>query len=132
MHRDTIPPQRMHAACRIVTRGLYCTLRISAATVKTIIVCVVIRRTHEGKSASGTYHPKTEGDTRRYLYRPPGRLFAVLWGCTWTRIRRQPIIAITWHFSQQALLEPFTVTGASASCFDERYRDVCTAVPEFR
>ena len=49
--------------------------------------------------------------------------FAVLWGCTWTRISRRSIIAITWHFSQQTLLEPLTVTGARASCFGERYRD---------
>ena len=44
--------------------------------------------------------------------------------CTWTRISRQPIIAITWHFPQQTLLEPLTVSGALASCFGERYRDV--------
>ena len=37
---------------------------------------------------------------------------------------RQPIIAITWHFSQQIFLEPLAVIGASASCFGERYRDV--------
>ena len=77
---------------------------------------------HEGKSASGTYHPKTEGYTRRYLYRPPGLLYCG--GCTWTRINRQAIIAITWHFFQQTLLEPLTVTRASAFCFGERYRDV--------
>ena len=28
--------------------------------------------TDEGKSASGTYHPKTEGGYIRYLYRPSG------------------------------------------------------------
>ena len=51
--------------------------------------------------------------------------FAVLWGgCTWTRVSRQHIIAITWHVSQLTLLEPLTVTGASAFCFGERYRDV--------
>ena len=40
MHRDKIPPQRMHAACRIVTRGSCCAsaLRSSTATVKAIIV----------------------------------------------------------------------------------------------
>ena len=30
---------------------------------------------HKGKSASGTYHPKTEGYTRRYLYRPLDLLY---------------------------------------------------------
>ena len=39
-------------------------------------------------------------------------------------ISRHPIIAITWHFSQQTILEPFIVSGARASCFGERYRDV--------
>ena len=39
----------------------------------------------------------------------------IVGGCTWTRISRRPIIAITWHFSQQTLLEPLTVTGARAS-----------------
>ena len=37
--------------------------------------------------------------------------FAVLWGCTWTRISRYPIIVIAWHFSQQTLLEPLAVDG---------------------
>ena len=44
--------------------------------------------------------------------------------CTWTRISRRSVIAIVWHFSQQTLLGPLTVTGARASCFGERYRDV--------
>ena len=62
----------------------------------------------EGKSAAGTCHPKTEGYyIRRHLYKPPGLLYCG--ECTWTRISRQPIIAITWHFSQQTLLEPLTV-----------------------
>ena len=74
----------------------------------------------EGKAAAGTYHPKTEGYyIRRHLYKPPGLLYCG--GCTWTRINRQPIIAITWHFFQQTLLEPLTVSGARASCFGERY-----------
>ena len=57
MHRDKIPPQRMHAACRIITRGSCCAkhfteyvvslhsghvvpsaLRSSTATVKAIVV----------------------------------------------------------------------------------------------
>ena len=29
MHRDKIPPQQMHAACRIVTRGSCCTKRFA-------------------------------------------------------------------------------------------------------
>ena len=29
MHRDKIPPQRMHAACRIVTRGSCCAKRLA-------------------------------------------------------------------------------------------------------
>ena len=29
MHRDKIPPQRMHAACRILTRGSSCTKRFA-------------------------------------------------------------------------------------------------------
>ena len=37
---------------------------------------------------------------------------------------RQPVTATTWHFTQQTLLEPLNVTGASAFCFNERYRDV--------
>ena len=76
----------------------------------------------EEKSVSGTHHLKTEGYyTRRYwtMYRRPGLLYCG--GCTWTRKNRQPTIEITWHFSQQTLLEPLTVTGASASCFGERY-----------
>ena len=48
---------------------------------------------HEGKSASGTYHPKTEDYTRRYLYGPQGLLYCG--GCTWTRISRQLIVANT-------------------------------------
>ena len=129
MHRDKIPPRRrMHAACRIVTQGSYCTKRFAEFngncekyfSLKQLVAS--LWATHEGKPASGTYHPKTEGYTRRYLYRPPGLLY---WGgCIWTRISRQPIIAITWHFSQQTLLEPLTVTGASAFCFGERYWDV--------
>ena len=60
--------------------------------------------------------------TRRHLYKPPGSLYSG--ECTWTRTSRQPIRAITWHFYQQSLLEPLTVTRARASCFGERYRDV--------
>ena len=35
----------------------------------------------------------------------------------------KPIIATTWSFSRQTLFGPLTVTGASASCFFERYQD---------
>ena len=77
----------------------------------------------ERKSVAGTYHPKTEGYyARRHLYKPPGSLCCG--ECTWTRTSRRPIIATIWHFSQQVLLEPLSVTGAYASCFGERYRDV--------
>ena len=137
MHRDKVPPQRMHAACRIVTLGScsakcfaefngncesYCSLEQLVASLSVA---------DEGKSAAGTYHPKTEGYyIRRHLYKPPGLLYCG--GCTWTRISRQPTIAVTWRFSQQTLLEPLTVSGARASFFGERYRDVLYTVPEFR
>ena len=87
-----------------------------------------ISAANEGKSAAGTYHPKTEGYyTRRHLYKLPGLLYCG--ECTWTRISRQPIIAITWLFPQQTLLEPLTVSRARASCFGERCRDVrCTRI----
>ena len=119
----------MHAASSIVIQGSCCTKRFAEFNGSCESYCCLeqlvasLCAAHEGKSASGTYHPKTEGYTRRYLlYRPPGLLYCG--ECTWTRISRQPVIAITWHFSQQTLLEPLTVTGASASSFGERYRDV--------
>ena len=124
MHRDKIPPQRMHAACRIVARGSCCTKRFAEINGNCESFCSLeqlvasISAVDEGKSAAGTYHPKTKGYIyiRRHLYKPPGLLYCG--GCTWTRISRQPIIAITWHFSQQTLLlEPLTVTEARASCF---------------
>ena len=62
----------------------------------------------------------------------------ILWGVhldlKYYRISRQPIIANTWQSSQQTLFEPLTVSGARASCFDERYRDelcVCVCVCVF-
>ena len=128
MHRDKIPPQRMHAACCNVTRGSYCTKCFAVFNGNCESYCRLeqlvasLCAAHEGKPSSGTYHPKTEGFTRRYLYRPPSLLYCGR--CTWTRKSRQPFIAITWHFSQQNLLEPLTVTRASASCFGQRYRDV--------
>ena len=128
MRRAKIPSQRIYAACRIVTRGSCCTKRFAEFNGNCESYCILeqliasLHAAHEGKSASGTYHPKTEGYTRRYLYRPPGLLYCE--GYIWTRIiSRQPIIAITWYFSQQTL-ELLTVTGASASCFGERYQNV--------
>ena len=129
MHQDKIPPQRMHAACSTVTRGSYCTKRFTEFNDNCESCCSLeqlvasLSAADEGKSAAGTYHPKTEGCyTRRHLYKPPDLLYCG--GCTWTRISRRPIIAITWHFFQQTLLEPLTVTEARASCFGERCRDV--------
>ena len=130
MHRDKIPPQRMHAACRIVTRGSCCTKRFAEfngncesyyCNLEQLVAS--LSAADEEKSAAGTYHPNTESYyTRRHLYKPPGLLYCG--GCTWTRISRQPIIAITWQVSQQTLLEPLTGTGLRASCFGERYRDI--------
>ena len=106
MHRGKIPPQRMYAARRIVTRGSCCTKRFaefnsnnceSYCSLEKLVAS--LSATDEGKSAAGTYHPKTEGYyTRRHLYKPPGLLYCGR--CTWTRISKRPIIAITWHFSQ--------------------------------
>ena len=128
MHRDKIQPQRMHAACRIVTWGSCCTKRFAEFNGNCESYCSLeqlvasLCAAHEGKPASGTYHSKTEGYTRRNFYRPPGLLYCE--ECIWTRIRRQPVKVITWHFTQHTLLEPLTVTGASAFCLGERYRDV--------
>ena len=106
VHRDKIPPQRMHAACRIVTRGSCCAKRFaefssnceSYYSLEQLVAS--LSAADERKAAAATYHPKTEGYyIRRYLYKPPGLLYCG--GCTWTRISRQPIIATTWHFSQQ-------------------------------
>ena len=130
VHRDKIPPQRMHAACRIVTRESCCAKRFGEFNDNCESYCSLeqlvgsLSAADEGKAAAaGTYHPKTEGHfIRRHVYKPPGLLYCG--GYTWTRISRQPIIAITWHFSQQTLLELLTVSGAHASCFGEPYRDV--------
>ena len=107
VHRDKIPPQRMHAACRIVTRGSCCTNRFAEFNSNCERCCNLeqlvasLCAAHEGKSASGTYHLKTEGYTRIYLYKPPDLLYCG--ECTWTKISRQPTITITWHLSQQTL-----------------------------
>ena len=128
MHGDKIPPQRMHAACLIVTRGSWCIKRFAEFNGNCEKYCSLeqlvasLCAAHVERSASGTYHPKTEGYNRRYLYKSPGLLYCGR--CPWTKISRQPIAAITWHFSKQTLLEPLTMTGASASYFGERFRDV--------
>ena len=78
MYRHRIPPQRMHAACRIVTRGSCCTKRFGEFNGNCESFCSLeqlvasLCAADEGKSASGTYHPKTEGGYIRYLYRPYG------------------------------------------------------------
>ena len=120
----------MYAACRIVTRGSCCTKRFAEFNGNCESYCSLeqlvasLSAADERKSAAATYHPKTEGYyyTRRHLYKSPGLLYCG--ECTWTTISRRSIIAITWDFSPQTLLEPLTVTGARASCFGERYRDV--------
>ena len=106
MHRDKIPPQRMRAGCRIVTRGSCWAKRFAEFNGNCESYCRLEQlvasssAADERKSAADTYNPKTEGYyIRRHLYKPPGLLYCG--GCTWTRISRQPIIiAITWHFSQ--------------------------------
>ena len=117
MHRDKIPPQRMHAAWRIVTRVSCCTIisALRSSTATTVKANVVWNRW------SRCYAPQM----RENLLPENRRLhqeilvqtirFAVLWGCTWTinRISRQSIVAITWHFSQQTLLELLTVDDRS-------------------
>ena len=78
MHRDRIPPQRIHAACRIVTRGSCCTKRFAEFNGNCESFCSLeqlvasLCAADEGTSTSGTYHPKTEGGYIRYLYRPSG------------------------------------------------------------
>ena len=106
VHRDKIPSQRTHAACRIVTRGSCCAKRFAEFNGNCESYCSLeqlaasLSAAGEGKAAAGPYHPKTEGyHIRTHLYKPPGLLYCG--GCTWTKISRQPIIiAITWHFSQ--------------------------------
>ena len=120
MHRDKFPPERTHAACRIVTRGSCCAKRFAEFNGNCESYCSVeqlvasLSAADEGKSAAGTYHPKIEGYCiTRHLHKPPGLLYCE--ECTWTRISRQPFIAITWPCSQQTLLEPLTASGARAS-----------------
>ena len=82
MHRDKIPSQRMHAACRIVTRGSCCVKRFaefngncceSYCSLEQLVAS--LSAADEGKAAAGTYHPKIESYyIRRHLYKPPGLL----------------------------------------------------------
>ena len=98
----------MHAACHIVKRGSCCAKRFAEFNGNCEIYCSLeqLVASDEGKSAAGTYHQKTEGYYQVHQKTLVQAIrFAVLWGCTWTRIKGQPIIAITWHFSQQTLLE---------------------------
>ena len=84
MHRDKIPPQRMHAACRIVTRGSYFTKRFAEFNGSYGSYCSLERlvasssAADEGKSAAGTYHPKAELLHQKTLVQTTR--FAVLWG----------------------------------------------------
>ena len=48
----------------------------------------------------------------------------------WTKTSRSPSNYLA-PFLEQNLLEPLTVTGASASCFGERFRDLLY-LPELR
>ena len=82
VHRDKIPPQRMHVACRIVTRGSWCAKRFAEFNGNCERCCSLeqlvasLSAADEGKSAAGTYHPETEGYyIRRHLYKPPGSLY---------------------------------------------------------
>ena len=84
MHRDKIPPQRMHAACRIVTRGSCCAKRFAEFNGNCENYCSLeqlvasLSAADEGKSAAGTYHPKTEG---YYSHQKTQTTrFVVLWG----------------------------------------------------
>ena len=102
MHRDKIPPQQMHAACRIVTRDSCCTKRFAAFNDNCESFCSLeqlvasLCAADEGKSASGTYHPKaTPEDTCT-----DHPVCCIVGGAPWTRISRNPIIVTTRHFSQ--------------------------------
>ena len=98
MHRDKIPPQRMHAACHIVTRGSCCAKRFAEFNGNCESCCSL------------------------------EQLVASLSAADWTRISRHPIIAIAWHFSQQTLLEPLAVSGARASCSVNDIGMYCTRI----
>ena len=77
MHRDRIPPQRMHAACRIVTRGSCCTKRFAEFNGNCESFCSLeqlvasLCAADEGKSASGTCTDHPVGRTVITLHKPP-------------------------------------------------------------
>ena len=105
MHRDKIPPQRMHASCRIVTRGSCCAKRFAefngnCESYCSLVLVASLFAVDEGNLLPVRIIRRQKATTyiRRHVYKPPGLLYCG--GCTWTRISRQPIIATTWHFSQ--------------------------------
>ena len=81
MHRDKIPPQRMHAACRIVTRGQCCAKRFAEFNGNCENYCSLeqlvasLSAADEGNSVAGTHiirRQKVTTYTGRHLYKPPG------------------------------------------------------------
>ena len=104
-------------------------LRSSTATLKAIVVWNSWSRRYPPQMREHLLPVRISSEDRRLLHQKTlvqTTRFAVLYcgECTWSKISRQSIIAISWHFSQQTPLEPLTVSGARASCFGERYRDV--------
>ena len=83
MHRDKIAPQRMHTACRIVTRGSCCTKRFADFNGNCESYCSVEKLVASLYAAHMRENLLPVRIIRKQ--RPPGRLFAVLRGCTWTR-----------------------------------------------
>ena len=85
MHRDKIPPQRMHAACRIVTRGSCCTKRFAEFNSNNCESCCSLEQlvaslsaADEEKSAAGY----VSFEDRRLLHQKAlvqTTRFAVLW-----------------------------------------------------
>ena len=85
MHRDKIPPQRMHAACRIVTRGSYCAKRLAEFNGNCESYCSLeqlvasLSAVDEGKSICCRY---VSSEDRRLLHQKTlvqTTRFAVLW-----------------------------------------------------
>ena len=104
MHRNKIPPQRMHAACRIITWGcsvVSSALRSSTATVKAIVVWNSWSRRYPPQMRENLLPVRISSEnllpvlhTRRQLYKPSGLLYCG--GCTWTRISRQPVVYVNY------------------------------------
>ena len=71
---------RMHAVCCIATRGSCCTKSFAEFNANCESYCSLeqlvasLCAALEGKSATGTYYPKTKGFARRYLCRLSGLL----------------------------------------------------------